>query len=234
MHREYDTPVVLLAGIDGSGKTTTAHTVARRISSTHPESVIGVTDTDGLTSYLDGEQSDHRTFHTAQLDPQQRTRSLTNLERLGGFAIGRRISYREGLENSDFLLSVRDHFRIDAALFAGSYCPPFERIAPERRLAIVDKFTRMPAVDAIVHLEVPVSQASALIAERDIEVRPHESANRLARAAIDLTGLLEAYHERFGTPIINCEGLRPDTADIATEVAEQVFTANHHGYPGVV
>lgn len=220
-------PLVFIEGLDGSGKSTTAREVVRRISTAYTAARIAVADSDGLSTFQNGRIVKRHyssiASQTAEGRPETGDKPVTSLQRLSAFAIGRRQDHAEAVRRSDLLVSVRDPFRIDAAILAGMYSPMLGRLSAANRLSIFDKLTKTAYADAIIHLEVSAEDVIGKVQSRPIEIRPHESVDNISRAAEELPEIIDEYSSRYGTPVMRCLGLQPNTIDSATDTVEALM-----------
>jgi len=231
------TPIVFIEGLDGSGKSTTAREVVRRISTDHADSMLTVADSNGLSMYQNGKVIQRRysriASQTAEGGPGYDDKPINTLQRLSAFVVERRLDHARAIRQSDLLVSVRDPFRIDAALLAGIYSPTLGRVSAARRLRIFDRLTRSSHADTIIHLDAPPEEVIDNVNSRTVEIRPHDTWQSLGRTALELPTIINEYGSRFGTPVMRCVGLQPDTIDIATDTVLSLMlsTASYRVLP---
>lgn len=208
-------PLVLIEGIDGSGKSTTGYQVAENLSKAHPRAGIHLTDSTGLYAFRHGVLAEHRYSQLSRLEPRGTMSTLSSVAHLGAFAVARR-SIDGRVRESDLHISVRDSHRIDPALYASAYgLWGVARLAPERRLDLFDRLTWAPYASSIVYLQADVD-AVKLDGERD----PHETHEKLEMAASELPALIRAYQDLSGGHIAEIKALTPETIDQATTTIE--------------
>lgn len=209
--------LVVIEGLDGSGKSTTAQDSAISLSELYPDASIGVADSTGLYSYQNGELQDHRYSRLIELEPKAGAGKLHTVGALGAFTLARKFVDYQGLKRSDVLVSVRDPQRVDPAAYSAVYNPGvLGRMSADARLRVFDKVARTGYPDAIIQLTTnpELAQANATnLAERDFTC-PHEDLEKMAILAEELPLVLRAFSRMFDRPVHEVGGLLPSTVEM--------------------
>lgn len=216
-------PLVIIGGLDGSGKSTTAQGAAATLSSAYPERRITVTDSNGIYTYHTGNLIDHRSAELEQRKPVTGTSRMRAAFDLGIFAMQRRALNVRASANSDLVLSVRDPHRIEPALYAGIYGPSrIKELSPYRRLQVIDRVVRLRPAAAVVYLDSSVDTArEARDARQDETMQPHETTQNLQIVADELPYMLGAYSELFQAKGITVAAMQPQTIDQVSASVER-------------
>ena len=200
-------------GIDGSGKSTAAHSAARLLSIEHPDSDIRVADSTGLAYYGAGEITRKRFEGLDKIEPEGRSSKLETIARMGSFTLLRQLMESEYAHSPNSLtIGVRDPFRIDLAaylpIFLGDKLSP----SPEQRLKLFSKFTRAIHPSTIAFLNVDPKVAHANTVGR-VVANAHETPEKIQRAADDFPHILDTYQELYGVPYESIDALKSTTVD---------------------
>ncbi len=207
--------LVIIEGLDGSGKSTVAQEVAHVVSEEQPAARVVVTDSTGLYRYKGGELTEHRFSTLAKLEPTDADNTVTTLSKLGIFTTARKYIDHVASHSSDLLISVRDADRVDPATYASVYLPGLlGKLSAAQRLRFFDHFTHSKYPDAIISLTVSPDDAKANISVRE-ERGHHESDESFTQIAEELPLVLRAFTRLYGTPVHDVEGLKHDTAEHA-------------------
>lgn len=207
--------LVIIEGLDGSGKSTAAQEVAHTVSQERPTAHIAVTDSTGLYKYKNGELTEHRFSTLAKLEPTDADNSVQTLGKLGVFTAARKYVDYVASQSSDLLISVRDPDRVDPATYASVYLPGLlGKLSATQRLRFFDRFTYSKYPDAIISLTVSPDDAKANISVRE-ERCHHETDESFTQIAEELPLVLRAFTRLYGTPVHEVEGLKHDTAEHA-------------------
>lgn len=215
-------PLVIIGGLDGSGKTTAAQHTARALSGEYPRKRIVVTDSTGMWRFQQGALVEHGAAQLEHHKPMTGASRLRAAVDLGAFTLGRRKLNARAVSDADLVISVRDPHRIDPALYAGIYGPSvLKKLPPHRRLALFGAFTRTSPADAVVHLELPFEDArDARVARNDVGMQPHETTQNLRIVADELPEMMAAYGSLFGAACITAAAMQPQTADVISASIE--------------
>lgn len=210
MHRP-DSPfkTATLVGIDGSGKSTTAHASAKLMSETFQNLPVRVTDNDGIYDYYQGIWV---TRYAEELEGLQSDRDMgriRQLAHLAAFTVGRRAI--NSFHHSGLHISVRDPHRIDPAIYAGIYkVPVVGKLPPAQRFEIFNRLTLARPFDAVIELALDPQYAD-LKNDRDRDM--HESYHNLYVAAEELPIMKKLYSERYGSMQAEITAQQPLTTD---------------------
>lgn len=203
---------VVIESIDGSGKSTTGLAVAQRLSEEYPESKIKVADSNGVTTFENGEQTKARGRWIESLEPHGGSK-ITRLARLGMFTVARRMSESAASHEADLLIGIRDPYRVDPATYAIIFGPKkLRQMSAAGRLALFDKFTHAPDPQLIVRLNANCEQASQKALSRG-DTDEHESLEKMQMVAHELPNVINEYSQAWGVPVQTVEALSPQTVD---------------------
>jgi hypothetical protein len=213
-----------IEGVDGSGKTKTAHGVAQVLGEQYPNARIQVADSSGVVVYRNGETIAKRFGWLESMEPRSNVSHPRMLAQLVGFTAVRRAA---NIGSTDLLLSARDPHRINPAVYAKIYIPElFGRLSAAARLALFDHLTYAPPADRIIHLQTPDAAMPAIVGlPEGVEVDPHETPEKMAIALYELPLVLSAYMHSFGTPVSEVAALTPTTVDQAAALLEPLLAA---------
>lgn len=216
-------PTVIIAGLDGTGKSYAAQEAARNISGVYPERTIAVTDSTGFYEFRAGDLTDHRYSRIVDLKPDVNSSKLGSMASLGAFTLSRKVMDYRGMLGSDLLLSVRDSHRIDPATYARVYAGPIGKLSTTRRLAIFDRLSHSPPAETIIHVRVDAQVAIARVQNRDnATVDRHETPANMGLLAEELPAAVEGYARLFGAHVFDVEGLTNSTVDEITGFLEPI------------
>lgn len=216
-------PTVIIEGLDGSGKSTSAQAAAQNLSELYPKRSIAVTDSSGFYNYRSGELTDHRYRFIADLKPGVTSSRLESMVRLGAFTLSRQAMDYKGMLGADLLISVRDSHRIEPSTYAKIYAGPLGRLSTRQRLTIFDRLSHSPPADSIIHLQADAEVALTNVIQRDFTaVDPHESPRNMELVAKELPRVINEYGRLFGAHIFEVEGLQPSTCNTITSSLEPI------------
>ncbi len=213
-------PIAIIEGIDGSGKSTVAQFAAEQLSEMYPSRSIGVTDSTGFFLFQGGEIVAHEFNTIEKLSVDNSHSKIDALARLGAFTIARKALDYRGMARSDFLLSVRDAHRIDPATYAAVYAGPLGRLSTVRRLGFFDRISHSPRADAIVHLQASPEAAETSLAGVEGPTAPHVTRAKLEAVAAELPIVLNAYKKLFGCSIEEVPALEHSTVEQTVQFLE--------------
>jgi len=212
--------VIIIEGLDGSGKSTAALEAALMLSEQYPEASIDVADSSGLHQFREGRQSDSKFEFVGDQKPTKEMNKLRAAAHLIGFLLVRQHMNNVGA-HSDVLISVRDPDRIDPALYAGAYLSSMlGKLSLENRLKLFDALAIGPHADAVVLLETDLKDVQAKIISRGEANEPHETPEALAKVALELPQSVGLYSELFDANIYSVRGLRPNSSARVAEAVE--------------
>lgn len=217
---------VSIVGIDGSGKSTTAHKAALQLSEEYPGSDIRVVDSAGIVHYREGGVTDIQFPEMEALKASEGSSRLESIGRTALFTARRRAAESLSLRDEHALtIGVRDPYRIDLATYLPLFVRHGNKISPKRRLALFHSLTTAAHAALVTLLSVDPQKAYEASVNRGV-LDSHETPEGLARASEDLTQVVEAYSDTFGIRAAQIEALRPDTSDtLAMNIEEFVPTA---------
>lgn len=214
---------VSVVGIDGSGKSTAAHNAALQLSEEYPASDIRVVDSAGIVHYREGGVTDIRFPEIEELKAHEGASRLESIARTALFTARRRAAESLSLRDEHALtIGVRDPYRIDLATYLPLFIKYGEKISPRRRLALFHGLTTAAHPALVTLLSVHPQKAYEASVNRGV-LDSHETPEGLARAAEDLTQVVEAYSNTYTIRATHIEALRPDTSDaLAMNIEEFV------------
>lgn len=204
--------IIVVSGLDGSGKSTSAQNAAAALSKEYIDRQISVLDTDGGTTYLGGLAVKVAGFVSRCYGLSQMNGPLHTAGTVAYTACRRSLDarHRAGLEGDDVVISVRDVARVDPAVYAPEICSViFKRMSIGRRFDIFDKTTLLPPADSIIRMRAEVSEVMGSIGLRAV-VDPHENPESLKRLDIDLDSANQLHRHRFGTTLHDVSALKGD------------------------
>lgn len=206
-------PIVVVEGIDGSGKSSTAREIVRELSANYPRHLFRLIDSDGISSFNDDQEIEHRFRRLEKLEHTRLKYGVGKLACLGAFTLARRFVEKRGRGGvpADLVVSVRDPLRISPATYAPILSPNLlGRLTPETRLRLLDRTTFLPPADLIVRLHADIVNVVEKLDYRRVHDE-HENAADLSIIDQSLDAVLAAHTELFGTPAITVEALQTDT-----------------------
>jgi hypothetical protein len=203
---------VALEGLDGSGKSTTAHEAVQQLSEAYPKAIMKLTDSDGIYEYVSGEQRMHCFGHIDELGPQQQHRRAGAMMRLGAFAALRMAIDHVGLR-SDLLVGVRDPHRILPATYSSVMFPGlFGRMSTSARLRLFDAAATVRVPDGVVVMQAEVDALLDNMSGRSV-VASHEDPEHMAGLHAELPLVIDAFARQFSRPVHTIEALQQDTTE---------------------
>lgn len=225
---------VVIEGLDGSGKSTTALESAKILSDQFPKLRISVTDSTGLYKFKNGKLRSRRFSTIGDSKPRQDQNRLQRAAQAFKFARLRRHVNRVG-EKADLLISVRDPDRLDPALYASVYASALmDHVGMKTRLQFFDRLTHAPHASAIILLQTSAVAATQHITGRDREqeqeLDPHETPVLLEKLREELPEAVHTYERLFGAAALEVDGLRESTIEEVTSLlVPMAYTAQKNG-----
>lgn len=221
---------VVIEGIDGTGKSTTAHEAALQLSDAYPDTPIRVADSNGVSSFRGGERTHQAASWLIDLEPTAEQSKLRALGQLGVFTAVRQLTEAAGYRPNTLTIGVRDPFRVDPAVYAGIYgLNKIGDISPQARLKLFNTLAVAPHPDAIIHLIGDTETAHSNTHERDM-VCSHETREAMGKIACELTDVLGAYEQLYGSPVTTVDALTPTTTSDAAATIEPLLPSSRKVY----
>jgi len=213
---------VVIEGIDGSGKSTAALRAAELLSSTYPESSVKVVDSSGVHKFARGELTETGWDRIEGIIPKATHSKLRSIAQLGAFTTARRMVEGWLSGSSDLVVSVRDPFRIDPALYATVYeIPGLRRMDLAGRLRFFNRFAMAPHPASVVMLEVDSDVARTKLNSPALDY--HETGEKMAAVAEQLPVAVSEYARLYGCGIAQVKALQG--WETASNVAAQLEPA---------
>lgn len=221
---------IVVTGVDGSGKSTTAKEAARQLSEVYCDSDIRVADSTGITRFRGGEPIHQTAPWLIELEPTEGQSKIRTLGQLGLFTAFRQLAELGSYRPGNLTIGVRDPYRVDPATYASIYGPSrLQAMTPEQRLKVFNRTTLAPHPAAFIHLRVDAEKAVANTAERET-ICPHETAEAMAKLSLELTSVLKAYESLYERPATEVAALTPRTIDDTAAIIEELLPSARHFY----
>lgn len=221
MHRR--APLVIFEGIDGSGKSQTAHESASNMTSSYRDKQLRLIDGDGVYVYRNGEVVAREYIGIDRLKHRQTSSRLGSLALAGAFTLARRYLEHKSRasQDDDLTLAVRDPYRIDPAVYSGVFSPAIlGRLGASTRLRLFDRFSPTGYYpEHIIYLRAESSVAESAIGERSF-VDYHENAADLHILSEEFSQVLCDYSRLFDRTVSTIDAHTVATADSTTAVIE--------------
>jgi hypothetical protein len=212
---------VVVTGVDGSGKSATTADAARQLSSAYPDSDIRVADSTGLFFFRGGEVASSRFTSLDRMEPSPKASKLETMVRMGAFTVSRQaIEYFSSFSSHSLVIGVRDPFRVDLATYMPIIAETPPTLTPERRLKLLNKFTKAVHPSLMALLKVDVVDALHNTAVRDF-VNQHETPEKITLAAKEYPKVLDAYYTEYDVPYIEVNALKPNSSELLAMAFEE-------------
>ncbi len=221
---------IVITGLDGTGKSTTAYEAAMRLSDAHKDSDIRIADSNGITLFKGGEPVGHRAEWLLDMEPTEGQSKLRALGQLGLFTAMRQLTELASYRRDNLVIGVRDPYRIDPATYASIYGPhKLQSLSPEQKLKVFDATALAPHPTAIMHLKGDTDSALEKASERET-LSPHETKEAMGKLALELSGVLTAYESLYDRPVVEVPALTPHTTDNMAAQIESYLPSTKYIY----